>query len=56
LSRSDPRRNTQRSPPCGYYTCADFDLSTTSLNPIAGLADIVVPGHGNFFLDVTDHG
>ena len=40
----------------GYYNCVDFDLSTKSMNKVAGLADIVVPGHANFFPDLTDHG
>jgi hypothetical protein len=36
----------------GYYNCVDFDLSARSMNTIAGLADIVVPGHDNFFLNL----
>jgi glyoxylase-like metal-dependent hydrolase (beta-lactamase superfamily II) len=35
----------------GYYNCVDFDLSTKSMDKIAGLADIVVPGHDNWFLN-----
>jgi len=35
----------------GYYNCADFDLASKSMDKIAGLADIVVPGHDNFFLN-----
>ena len=36
----------------GYFNCVDFDLSARSMNAIAGLADIVVPGHDNFFLSL----
>jgi glyoxylase-like metal-dependent hydrolase (beta-lactamase superfamily II) len=36
----------------GYFNCVDFDLSARSMNTIAGLADIVVPGHDNFFLNL----
>jgi len=35
----------------GYYNCVDFDLSARSMDQIAGLADLVVPGHDNFFLN-----
>jgi glyoxylase-like metal-dependent hydrolase (beta-lactamase superfamily II) len=34
----------------GYYNCVDFDRSARSMDQIAGLADLVVPGHDNFFL------
>ncbi len=34
----------------GYYNCADFELSARSMEKIAAVADIVVPGHDNFFL------
>jgi glyoxylase-like metal-dependent hydrolase (beta-lactamase superfamily II) len=37
----------------GYFNCADFDLSARSRDKIAGLADIVVPGHDNYFLNVN---
>ena len=37
----------------GYYNCADFELSARSMDKIAGLADIVVPGHDNYFLNVS---
>jgi len=37
----------------GYYNCVDFDLSARSMDKMAGLADIVVPGHDNFFLNLT---
>jgi glyoxylase-like metal-dependent hydrolase (beta-lactamase superfamily II) len=39
----------------GYFNCADFELSARSMNKIAGLADIVVPGHDNFFLNPPEH-
>jgi N-acyl homoserine lactone hydrolase len=35
----------------GYYNCVDFELSARSMDRIAGLADIVVPGHDNFFMN-----
>ena len=35
----------------GYYNCVDFELAAKSMDQIAGLADIVVPGHDNFFLN-----
>ncbi len=37
----------------GYYNCVDFDLSAKSMDKIAGLADYVVPGHDNYFVNVT---
>jgi glyoxylase-like metal-dependent hydrolase (beta-lactamase superfamily II) len=37
----------------GYFNCVDFDLSARSMDKIAGLADIVVPGHDNFFLNLN---
>ncbi len=37
----------------GYYNCVDFELSKRSMDNIAGLADVVVPGHDNFFLNLT---
>lgn len=36
----------------GYYNCVNFDLSARSMDQIAGVADIVVPGHDNFFLNL----
>jgi len=35
----------------GYFNCVDFDLSAKTMDQIAGLADIVVPGHDNYFLN-----
>jgi glyoxylase-like metal-dependent hydrolase (beta-lactamase superfamily II) len=35
----------------GYYNCVDFDLSSRSMDKIDGLADLVVPGHDNWFLN-----
>lgn len=34
----------------GYYNCVDFAASARSMDKIASLADLVVPGHDNFFL------
>jgi len=36
----------------GYYNCVDFALSAKSMDKIADLADLVVPGHDNYFLNV----
>jgi glyoxylase-like metal-dependent hydrolase (beta-lactamase superfamily II) len=36
----------------GYFNCVDFNVSAKSMNMIADLADIVVPGHDNFFLSL----
>ena len=33
----------------GYFNCMDFELSAKSMDKIAGLADLVVPGHDNYF-------
>jgi glyoxylase-like metal-dependent hydrolase (beta-lactamase superfamily II) len=35
----------------GYYNCVDFELSAKTMDTIAGLADLVVPGHDNYFLN-----
>ena len=35
----------------GYYNSLDFDKASESIKKLAGLADIVVPGHGNYFLN-----
>ena len=34
----------------GYYNAVDFDLSARSMDKLAALADIIVPGHDNYFL------
>ncbi|MDR0399556.1 MAG: MBL fold metallo-hydrolase [Treponema sp.] len=34
----------------GYYNSVDFEISRESIEKIAGIADLVVPGHGNYFL------
>ena len=34
----------------GYFNSADFDLATRSLETLSRMADIVVPGHDNYFL------
>jgi glyoxylase-like metal-dependent hydrolase (beta-lactamase superfamily II) len=36
----------------GYYNCVDFALSAQSMERIAQIADIVVPGHDNYFINV----
>lgn len=36
----------------GYFNCVDFALSTKSMDKIASLADLVVPGHDNFFWNI----
>jgi glyoxylase-like metal-dependent hydrolase (beta-lactamase superfamily II) len=37
----------------GFYNCVDFELAAKSIEKIAALADIVVPGHDNYFLNLT---
>jgi len=37
----------------GYFNSADLELSARTMDKIAGLADLVVPGHDNYFLSVT---
>ena len=34
----------------GYFNCVDFALSAKSMDKIEALADVVVPGHDNYFL------
>lgn len=34
----------------GYFNSADFELATESIEKLARIADIVVPGHDNYFL------
>lgn len=34
----------------GYFNCVDFELSAKSMDKIAKLADLVVPGHDNYFV------
>lgn len=36
----------------GYYNCVDFELSAKSMGRIAAVADLVVPGHDNYFLNL----
>lgn len=36
----------------GYYNCVDFELSAETMDRIASLADVVVPGHDNYFLNL----
>lgn len=35
----------------GYFNSADFDLATKTIAHLATVADIVVPGHDNYFLN-----
>jgi glyoxylase-like metal-dependent hydrolase (beta-lactamase superfamily II) len=34
----------------GYYNSADFEMAGASISKLADLADIIVPGHDNYFL------
>ena len=34
----------------GFYNSVDFDQAARSMDKLAALADIIVPGHDNFFL------
>jgi glyoxylase-like metal-dependent hydrolase (beta-lactamase superfamily II) len=34
----------------GYYNAVDFELSARSMDKLAALADLIVPGHDNYFL------
>ena len=36
----------------GYFNCVDFELSAKTMDKIAAQADVVVPGHDNYFLNV----
>lgn len=40
----------------GYFNCVDFELSARSMDRIAELADLVVPGHDNYFLSAPSPG
>ena len=35
----------------GYFNSADFNLATRSIEALAQIADIVIPGHDNYFLN-----
>ena len=35
----------------GYFNSADFALAARTIEHLAGIADIVVPGHDNYFLN-----
>ena len=37
----------------GYFNAVDFDLSARTIDRIASIADIVVPGHDNYFLSLS---
>ena len=34
----------------GYFNSADFDLAARSIEALSQIADIVIPGHDNYFL------
>lgn len=34
----------------GYYNAVDFELSARTMDKLAAMADIIVPGHDNYFL------
>jgi len=34
----------------GYFNAVDFELSANTMNKLAAMADIIVPGHDNYFL------
>jgi glyoxylase-like metal-dependent hydrolase (beta-lactamase superfamily II) len=34
----------------GYFNAVDFELSARTMNKLAAMADIIVPGHDNYFL------
>ncbi len=37
----------------GYFNAVDFDLSARTIDRIAAIADVVVPGHDNYFLSLS---
>jgi len=38
----------------GYFNAVDFELSARTMDKIASIADIVVPGHDNYFLNLSN--
>ena len=34
----------------GYFNSTDFELAARTIDSLAGMADIVIPGHDNYFL------
>ena len=34
----------------GYFNSVDFEAATATIEKLANAADVIVPGHGNFFL------
>jgi glyoxylase-like metal-dependent hydrolase (beta-lactamase superfamily II) len=34
----------------GYFNSVDFAMAGRSMDKIAGLAELIVPGHDNYFL------
>lgn len=37
----------------GYYNAVDFELSARTMDRMSAMADIIVPGHDNYFLDLA---
>jgi glyoxylase-like metal-dependent hydrolase (beta-lactamase superfamily II) len=37
----------------GYFNAVDFELSARTMDGIASIADIVLPGHDNYFLSLS---
>ena len=35
----------------GYFNSADFDLVARSIEELARIADVIIPGHDNYFLN-----
>jgi glyoxylase-like metal-dependent hydrolase (beta-lactamase superfamily II) len=35
----------------GYFNSADFDLAARSIGQLAAIADLIIPGHDNYFLN-----
>ncbi len=38
----------------GYFNAVDFELSARTMDKIASIADIIVPGHDNYFLNLSN--
>ena len=36
----------------GYHNSVDFEVAAATIRKIKGMADLVIPGHGNFFLNL----
>ena len=37
----------------GYHNAVDFELSAQTMERMSAMADIIVPGHDNYFLDLA---